>query len=127
MTHIRRRLQNLTVIFAVALTASLGCDGESPTGISCAGQTNVLAGDPTYEARPESLASAPGHLVKNCGLNPRYCYYLDDVRVYTMGNGTVLDNFVNQRVLIVGKAVFPEQGPPGELWAGTVCRIVFGS
>ncbi len=103
----------------------MSCNGDSPTEpINCVGQTAVLANDPAYVARTEPLTSAPGRLMKNCGINPRYCYYLGDVRVYTLGSDTALDGFVNQQVLIVGKAVFPAEGP-GELWAGTVCRIAF--
>ena len=110
--------------FLVALIL-VSCGGDSPTEpVNCVGQTSVLANDPAYVARTEPLTSAPGRLATNCGINPRYCYYLGDVRVYTLGSDSVLDGFVNQQVLIVGKAVFPAEGP-GELWAGTVCRIAF--
>ena len=118
-----RTFAGLLVVAGIVIAAGIGC-GNSPTEPDCAGQTKILEDAPEYIARPESLVSTSGRLVKNCSANPRYCYYLDDVRIYTLGNETILDAFVNQRVLIVGKPVFPESGP-GELWAGSVCRLVF--
>lgn len=111
-------------VLATVCVGAAACNG-SPTEprISCVDQRVVLASEPAYIARSESLTTAPGRLRKDCQSNARYCYYLGEVRVYTLGNQTVLDDFVGDDVLIVGKAVFPAEGPPGELWAGTICRI----
>lgn len=99
-------------------------DCKSPSEPNCIDQTSVLEKDPEYMARPEALTPAPGHLTKNCQANPRYCYYFGNgsVGVFTQGNQTILDPFVDRDVLIVGKVVFPATGP-GELWAGTICRF----
>jgi hypothetical protein len=103
------------------------CNDEGDmTGIQiqeCHDQMNVLVNDPEYAARPETLTPAPGRLTKNCQTNSRYCYYIESAPVFTQGNQTVLDPFVSQRVLIVGKVVFPAGGGSGELWAGTICRF----
>ena len=103
-----------------------GCNHDEMTGNSiqeCQDQMNVLVNDPEYAARPETLTPAPGRLTKNCQTNSRYCYYIESAPVFTQGNQTVLDPFVNERVMIVGKVVFPAGGGSGELWAGTICRF----
>lgn len=121
-----RRLRYLTLMGLLAFT-SLGLSecGGSPTdpGVDCVDRITVLAKEPAYTERPETLTTVPGRLAKNCQADARYCYYLGDVRIYTMGNQNILDPFVGQDVLIVGKVVFPASGP-GELWAGTICRLL---
>ena len=84
----------------------------------------MLVDDPAYVARTETPEAIPGHLTKDCAKNARYCYYLagGQVGVYTLGNQTVLDSFVGRDVVISGKVVFPVSGP-GEVWAGTICRL----
>ena len=122
-----RFLASCVVVCSVAALAFLRCNHEGDmTGFQiseCHDQTSVLVNDPEYAARPETLTPAPGRLTKNCQANSRYCYFIESAPVFTQGNQTVLDPFVNQRVMIVGKVVFPAGGGSGELWAGTICRF----
>lgn len=123
MSQLTRRLILVAFLLLAALS-SLNCGNEvtNPPILSCLDDTNVLLNDPAYVALTQKPEPVPGRLSKNCGANPRYCYYLEDAPVFTLGNQTILDNFVGDRVLIVGKIVFPTQGP-GELWPGTICRF----
>lgn len=114
--------RSLPIVGALVLVLLASCGG-STTEPQCRDQTVVLANNADYNARSEALTQAPGALTKNCGTNGRYCYYLSGAPVYTFGDSAVLDGFVGQQVLIVGKIVFPNSTGPGELWPGTICRF----
>jgi hypothetical protein len=113
----------LLILIGLVAFGFMNCGEGMTQPFDCVDDTVVLMNDPAYIARTEPLQDAPGRLSKNCATNPRYCYYLGgEIGVYTLGNSTILDNFVGDRVLIVGKVVFPATGP-GEVWAGTICRF----
>jgi hypothetical protein len=120
-----RVASRLLVVVGFFLAFSYCHSPSEPQPLQCVDQTVVLANDPEYIAKTEPLTTGPGHLMKNCAADARYCYYFGAAPIYTKGNQTVLDAYVEKDVVIVGKIVTAPSGgsSAGELWPGTICRL----